>query len=184
MLTAAGRMSSDWFCLLETARHIRCDSGNPSQVNEVFVTAQNIRDSEMMLVESGWNWYVAQYVVEIRVVGFPTQTVRLVAMIDTYLLFATSKEEAYAKAIALGERISNSYHNANGDLITITCKGLHDLDNLQVETIQDEQQLATFRINNVTNKQIEALITPREHLSLFETDFMSNPNNNPDLCDA
>jgi len=138
----------------------------------------------MLLIEPGWNWYVVQYVVEFRVASHPEQSVRLVADIQTYLLHATSKEEAYTKALALGTRISDSYHNANGDLITMACKGIHDLDNLQVETLQEEQHLSSFRLNDITSDQIDTLITPRDHLSIFETDFVGNPNIDPDLSNA
>lgn len=138
----------------------------------------------MTLVQPGWNWYVAQYVVEYRIVSHPDQLVRLVVLISTYLLYAESPDEAYSKTVDLSERIGNSYHNRNGDLITETCKGIHDLDNLQVKSLEDEECLAAFRLNDVTSEQIDALITPREHLSLFETDPVNNPNNDPDLCDS
>ncbi len=63
----------------------------------------------MTLVREGWNWYIAEFVVEFRVVSHPEETVRLVADIQAYLLYATSKEEAYSKAQSLGETISDSY---------------------------------------------------------------------------
>jgi hypothetical protein len=138
----------------------------------------------MMRIAEGWNWYVAEFVIEYRVVSHPEQLVRLVAQIEVHLLYATSREQAYDKAVALGERISDSYHNANGDLISVTCKGMHDLDNLQVETLEDEQHLTSFRLNDVTSAQMDALIPPREHLAVFETDFVSRPNNQPDLDSA
>jgi hypothetical protein len=77
----------------------------------------------MTLVYEGWNWYVVQYVVEFRVISHPERTVSLVAVIQARLLNATSKEDAYARALSLQERIGDKYHNVNGDEITMTCSG-------------------------------------------------------------
>ena len=69
-------------------------------------------------------WYIADVVMQIRVDGDP----RTLVHINTLLVRADSPDEAYEKALDLGRGQDSIYENPEGREVSITFRGLQDLN--------------------------------------------------------
>ena len=87
----------------------------------------------MTFVQPGWNWYVAQLVVESRVEHMREPII----LIESVLLHAESPGAAYVKAESLCASGEHVYRNKAGQKVTQQHVGIHDLDNLQTEQPHD-----------------------------------------------
>ncbi len=125
----------------------------------------------MTLVQEGWNWYVAEIVVESLVEGDP----RPVAGIHAVLLHAVSPDDAYASARAFCESPEHAYRNSEGVPVVMRYVGIHELDNLQVAELSSGTVLATRRLDGLAHDGIRALCRGRDELALFGASSDGDP---------
>jgi len=112
----------------------------------------------MSISRPDWPWFVADYVVaevhQGKVCSYS---------IHSYLINAVSPEGAYEKAIKLSERLDDAVRNEAGAVIEYQCKGLFNLDTLQMETIEDEAHLSVIAFPSGAIPMIRS----KNELSLF-----------------
>ena len=113
----------------------------------------------MTLVQPGWNWYVAELVIESRVEGRSDPIV----VIESVLLYAESPADAYAKAKALCGSSEHMYRNKFGAKVVQRYVGIHNLENLQTEQPVDGTVL---QVRVVTDND-SGYVRHRSELSLF-----------------
>jgi len=78
----------------------------------------------MAYIPENAEWFLGQIVEEIRVAGQRENIVHI-----SYLLInARTPEEAYRKALKLGEQCNCSYKNEHNEQVTVRFVGLRDLD--------------------------------------------------------
>lgn len=113
----------------------------------------------MSISHPKWPWFVAEYViVEIQ------QEKERSHSIHSYLINASSPDEAYEKANNLAERLRDAVRSDDGAVIEYRCKGLFNLDTLQMETLEDETHLSVIDFPSGTTPQIRS----KNELSLFK----------------
>ncbi|TXH70365.1 MAG: DUF4288 domain-containing protein [Thiothrix sp.] len=112
----------------------------------------------MSISRSEWPWYVAEYLITELL-----QDQEVSYSIHSYLLKADSAEYAYTKAINLGERLNDSINNEEGELVEYRCKGLFNLDTLQVTELGDETQLSVIPLSASSRLSVRT----KSELSLF-----------------
>jgi Domain of unknown function (DUF4288) len=107
-------------------------------------------------------WYIAELVMEIKVADDQRNVVHQ----NLVLIRAESANEAYNKAIKLGEAEETSYDNPSGKLVTIKFRGISDLDEIYDE-LQDGAELS-FRCKiDVSESEMRSLILTRDRLRAF-----------------
>lgn len=112
----------------------------------------------MSISRPEWPWFVAEYVVaEMR------QGQGCSYSIHSYLIKSNFADGAYEKAVNLVERLGDEVRNEDGSVIEYRCKGLFNLDALQMETLEDETHLTVIALPSGTIPQIRA----KNELSLF-----------------
>lgn len=116
-----------------------------------------------------WIWYVAQLVVESTIEGQREPSLT----IESVLFQAESPEAAYAKAISRCATSNHAYRNRIGAQVTQRYLGIHDIEDLQAEKMEDEQVLL---VQSISMPQDDAcsLVRSKDALSLFGGE-------NPDL---
>lgn len=77
---------------------------------------------------------------------------------------ATDGDEAYRKALRLGEEEEDSYSNAFGEIVHWEFVGLEDLDELVGRTIRDGTEIRSFLFEHDDPFR---LIPQREELTIF-----------------
>jgi hypothetical protein len=107
-------------------------------------------------------WYLADIIEEIQVQDHPQNVIH----INMMLVRADSPEEAYTKAIELGEQSNTSYENSAGSLVTISFRGLRDLYVIHDELEHGAELIYEQKVG-LTQGQIAALVREKEHLSVF-----------------
>lgn len=126
----------------------------------------------MTFIVEDTDWYLAWIVQEIRVEGDP----RNVAHTSTRLIRARSPEEAYEKAIKLGEEEQAAYENPEGKQVTIIFRGLTDL-NVIHEDLEDGAELTYQEEVGIPEEEIVQLLTEKNNLTVFrEDDVAEGPN--------
>jgi len=110
-----------------------------------------------------WIWYVAQLVVESRVDEMPEPIV----LIESVLFRAESPEEAFGKASLLCASTDHVYRNKTGKTVTQRYVGIHDIDDLQAERLEDEQVLQVRVVSNIPTRDASDLVREKSQLSLF-----------------
>jgi hypothetical protein len=128
----------------------------------------------MTFVRSGWNWYVAQLVLESKVQDEP----RPIVQIESILLHAESPNAAYEKATELCASPEHAYRNSSGVPVRQSYIGIHDIDNLQVEAPHDGLTLSVQRLDEMCGIDAITLAHSREELTLFRG--KSKPRTNLD----
>jgi hypothetical protein len=98
-------------------------------------------------------WYLADIIEEIQVQGHPLNVIH----INMLLVRADSPEEAYIKAIELGEQCNTSYENSAGSLVTISFRGLRDLYVIHDELEHGAELIYEQKVG-LTQGQIAALV--------------------------
>lgn len=116
-------------------------------------------------------WYVAELVQEIKVEGELN-----IVDINIVLVEANSPEEAYERAIELGQRGETVYQNTEGKLVTLIFRGLRDL-NAIVGGLTHGAELALEKKIGLTRVQIERMILSKEGLGVFRVSYPTNRPN-------
>ena len=86
--------------------------------------------------------------------------------VNTHLIRSTSPDEAFNKALIVGERYNDTYLNTDQVEVTSTFRGLRDLL-LIYEPLEDEAEIIWTEYDDLSEEQIAAMITPRERLGAF-----------------
>ncbi|MEO1127096.1 MAG: DUF4288 domain-containing protein [Cyanobacteria bacterium J06639_16] len=124
----------------------------------------------MTAIRKEWCWYVASYILLLA-----TEEVGEEYTVHGYLIYADNAEEAYTKALALGETLGDGYRyrDDQGRVITINYIGLHDLDNLQEKTLEDETHLFLLTMNDFPHGKPR--VRKKSELTLFDQYFKDSP---------
>jgi Domain of unknown function (DUF4288) len=88
--------------------------------------------------------------------------------VNQILIHATSLEQAYEKALAHGYLYNDSYENSDGDQVTVRFRGLYDLY-LIYDKLEDGAELLYTEYDEITEEEIQAMITTKEKLAAFVT---------------
>jgi hypothetical protein len=118
----------------------------------------------MAHIPSNANWYVAELVEELTVEGEPRNVVHR----NLTLIRGNSPEDAYAKAIALGEERNLTYDNPDRKKVTVVFHGLGSLNVIHDELEHGAEILYTEDIG-VSKDQIANWIPRKEQLAVFRT---------------
>jgi catechol 2,3-dioxygenase-like lactoylglutathione lyase family enzyme len=122
------------------------------------------------------NWYLADLIVRFDVQDDP----RGVVHINRCLVEAGDAEEAYVKAMALGKEHDQSYPNPAGKQVRERFLGLFDLLEIH-EPLEDGSEIAYEERIGVSDLEARRLVSSREQLGVFRTEFPSAP---PDYSSA
>lgn len=127
----------------------------------------------MAYVPEDAKWYLAEIVEEIKVEGASTNIVHN----DLVLIRASSPEEAYEKAIAKGEEANITYENTEGQAVTVTFRGLSEL-NVILDELEDGAEIAYEEMEDLSEEEIQEMLPPKEELGVFQVDEAdsSTPN--------
>jgi hypothetical protein len=118
------------------------------------------------------NWYLAEIIELITVEGDPQNVVH----INLILLRARSPDEAFEKAVAVGQAGESTYQNTDGRTVTVAFRGLRDLLAIQAD-LEDGAELAYEELIGISSEQIDKLAKPRNALALFSAaSRVSGPN--------
>ena len=103
------------------------------------------------------------YVLRVSVENDP----RIVARCETCVFNAPTPSHAFEMAKSLADRLTNSYRNSDGEIVTETCLGLHYLD--RVEPNADDYFGTTSSLNFVCASDLDpsSLVRTRDELSCF-----------------
>ena len=116
----------------------------------------------MAFIPKGAFWYIASVVEELHVAGRKRQTV----FINTFLIKASSPEEAYARSLKVGRDANVSYKNMYGEKVDCRFRGLLDL-NVIHEELGDGCELFYRTKPRLTPQGIRRLITKKNELAAF-----------------
>ena len=126
----------------------------------------------MAFIPKDAKWYLAWLVEEIIVEDDPRNTVHTNLM----LVRADSPDEAYHKAIELGKESEVSYKNPDGKSVLCAFRGIKDLNVIHDELAHGTELNYEEKVG-VSNEEIERMLTPKEKLTVFCPDEISeNPN--------
>jgi len=104
-------------------------------------------------------WYVAVLVFQCKIDGVPTGRVDR----QIHVISATDHEAAYTKALFLGSRAQHSYPATDGGTVTWEFKGLHELDQILAERLEDGTEIW----NQMSNQDPAELVREKSSLSVF-----------------
>ena len=109
-------------------------------------------------------WYIADLIQEFKIEGESENVVH----IDTTLIRADSPEEAYEKAVALGREGQDygSYKNTDDKLVTISFRGLKDLNVVDGE-LEHGTELLFERRDGLTEEEMSDLVRGKDQLNVF-----------------
>ena len=95
---------------------------------------------------------------------------RIVARFETYLFDAITPDDAYQQATEYGPRLDYEYRNSNGEVVTIKCLGIHELDRVEPdgEGYRAPVSSAEFLTANIVEPS--ALVRDRDCLACFNQD--------------
>src|SRR5579863_7388033 len=116
----------------------------------------------MAHIPANAKWYLADIVEQIVVVDDP----RYVVHTNTVLIRADSPEDAYAKAVELGTSQEVSYQNPEGKSVTITYRGLRDL-NVIHDVLEHGAELTFSEDIETDEAAIQRYISTKEELGVF-----------------
>lgn len=126
----------------------------------------------MAFIPEDAKWYLAWLVEEIIVEDDPRNIVHTNLM----LVRADSPHEAYEKAIELGKESEMSYENPDGKSVVSVFRGIKDLNVIHDE-LEHGAELDYEEKVDIPNEEIERMLTPKEQLTVFRPDEISeNPN--------
>jgi hypothetical protein len=106
-------------------------------------------------------WYIAVIVIASRVARSETYTPLL--DLQYRLLRAPSHEDAYQRALLLGQEERLSYKNADRQTVTWTFLGLHDLREIDVTELSDGVEV----YSQVRRASPEQYVAAKEQLTCF-----------------
>lgn len=116
----------------------------------------------MAFVPTAARWFLASLVEEIRVEGAK----RNIVHINYVLVEADSPENAYIRALEMGEQCSQDYVNTHGKKVTVRFRGLSNLDVIHDELAHGCEIMFEEKLG-VTEKGIQKLIQRKEALEVF-----------------
>ena len=120
-----------------------------------------------------WKYYAAQIAVRAEVQGDS----KAVICIKTYLISADSPEEALIKAKEL-EDDEYKYRNSDGNVVTLKCIGVHDIDVIQEETLDDKCLMSVFSMIDGEKFSTDTVASDENDLSIFD---VGNPRKFPNM---
>ena len=105
-------------------------------------------------------WYIAVLVVASRVDGgSPEPPLDL----QCRLIRAIDDEQAYQRAVEVGEQASHSYRNADGAVVSWQCLGLNDLRELGEKELAHGVEV----FSQLTRRPATELVVAKEQLTCF-----------------
>lgn len=107
-------------------------------------------------------WYIADLVFEHTIVDDP----RNVVHVNIHLIEANSPEQAYQKAVKLGQAGEQSYINTDDKKVQITFRGLRDLGVIH-DDLEDGAELLYEEAVGLTEDNLLRWIKPKDALSVF-----------------
>ncbi len=116
----------------------------------------------MGFIPDGAKWYIADIIHEFNVEGEQENVVH----IDTTLIRADSPEEALEKALELGREGKDSYRNPFGKLVTVSFRGLKDLNVVDGE-LEHGTELLFDRKEGLSEMEMRKLVTEKDQLNVF-----------------
>jgi hypothetical protein len=117
----------------------------------------------MAYVPPNSEWYVAEILEEITVQGDS----RNVLHRNLVLIRASSPDEAYERAVAIGRQGEITYENPAGRSVSIRFRGLKDL-NVVYDELEHGTELLYSEQVSVSDEEIASLVVPKEQLSVFQ----------------
>ena len=126
----------------------------------------------MAYVPEDTKWYLADLVVEITIEDEPRNTVHK----NTLLIRADSPEEAYAKAVELGNEQNSEYENPESKLVRFKFRGIQDIYPIYDE-LEHGAEMFYDEDFEVSEEEIQESLRPKEKLSIFTPiQKISKPN--------
>ncbi len=126
----------------------------------------------MAFIPKDAKWYLAWLVEEITVEGEPRNIVHTNLM----LVRADSPDEAYERAIEIGKQSDMAYENPDGKTVSCAFRGIRDM-NVIHEALEHGAELNYEEKLGLSNDDIERMLRPKEHLTIFCPDDNSpKPN--------
>src|SRR5690349_728209 len=119
----------------------------------------------MAYVPGDAKWYLAEIVEEIKVEGASTNVIHN----NLVLIHANSPEEAYEKASARGEEANITYENTEGQTVTVTFRGLSEL-NMIMDELEDGVEIAYEEMEDLSEEEIQEMLPVKEELGVFQAD--------------
>ena len=107
-------------------------------------------------------WYLAELIQEFRAADSDSSLIH----INWILVNARDAEEAYTKSLQEGQYYNTEQFDADGILVTVTFRGLRNLTEIH-EELEDGAEIAYDEMEEVTDAEIEKLITPKDQLNVF-----------------
>jgi len=116
----------------------------------------------MAYVPPDTEWFFAQIVLEIRVVG----SKRNIVHVNCVLVRARSPEAAFERAIEMGKRANSSYINELGNRVTNRFRGLRELDVIH-EPLEDGCEIMYTEKLGMTERGLRKLVRAKRQLEVF-----------------
>lgn len=128
-----------------------------------YTAQDSLRWSSVMgFIPDDAEWYVADLVVEITIEGSQDNVVHT----NTVLVRADSPEEAYTKAMELGQRHHGTHLNREGKQVTTRFRGLMELNVIHDE-LEHGAEISYQENIGVPEDELARWIPPREELGVF-----------------
>lgn len=116
----------------------------------------------MAFIPENARWYIADLVVEHRVDGDSRNLVH----VNIHLIEAGSPEEAFAKAVKLGQESEFVYTNTDGKDVRAVFRGLRDL-NVVHDPLEDGVELTYEESVDVPEAKLTSSLSSKDELSVF-----------------
>jgi hypothetical protein len=107
-------------------------------------------------------WYLAEIVQQITV----EDDAQILVHTNMVLIHADSPEQAYEKANELGKQSEISYDNLEGKLVTITFRGLHDLNVIHGK-LEHGAELIYSEDLSMDETKIQNWVSTKSNLGVF-----------------
>lgn len=116
------------------------------------------------------------FVLRISVVNDP----RIVTRFETYVFTAPTTDDAYQQACEYGPRLDYGYRNTDGEVVTIECLGINDLDEVEPGTEDYPGLVSSAQFVTPDGLESSALITKKDALTgdSRDSDHSGFPNLN------
>lgn len=116
-------------------------------------------------------WFIATIILKCEIEGRPSIPGEWTCTQSIYLLRASDRDQAYAKALRLGNSQEVSYKNANAEVVTWKFIGLENIEELSVRNLRDETEI-WGRVFHTQDP--EAMIVEKSELSVYFNDEIQN----------
>src|SRR5690348_13398603 len=116
----------------------------------------------MAYIPEDAKWYLAEIVEEITVQDDPRNVVHK----NVVLIRAECPEDAYQKALELGNGKNTCYENPDGKRVEIRFRGLHDLQVIHDE-LEHGAELTYSEEIGMDEEALYTWVSPKEELGVF-----------------